>query len=169
MTLARLVLAWLPVTVLFVLAWPLDPRFASERPPRRPTRRGADVMLRAIEAGYVQREIQESAYDYQRSVESSERLVVGVNKFASDEPAPVDVFTIDDSVVESQRRALAELRNTRDSSAVRRALESLQQAATGQDNLVPRILEAVEALATVQEISDCLRGVFGEYQQSDPF
>jgi len=126
-------------------------------------------MLRAIEAGYVQREIQESAYEYQRSVESSERLVVGVNKFASDEPAPVDVFTIDDSVAESQRRALAELRTTRDSSAVRRALESLQQAATGQDNLVPRILEAVEALATVQEISDCLRGVFGEYQQSDPF
>ena len=126
-------------------------------------------MLRAIEAGYVQREIQEAAYEYQRSVESRERLVVGVNKFASDEPAPVDGFTIDDSVAESQRRALAELRNTRDSSAVRRALESLQQAATGQDNLVPRILEAVEALATVQEISDCLRGVFGEYQQSDPF
>ncbi len=126
-------------------------------------------MLRAIEAGYVQREIQEAAYEYQRRVEDGERLIVGVNKFASDEPASVDVFTIDDSVAESQRKALAELKNTRDETSVRRALESLRQAAAGQENVVPRILEAVEALATVQEISDCLRSVYGEYRQSDAF
>jgi methylmalonyl-CoA mutase N-terminal domain/subunit len=123
-------------------------------------------MLRAIETGYVQREIQESAYRYQRGVESGEKVIVGVNKFASETATAVDLLVVNEQVGESRRQALKELRAERKAQAVEQSLLRLQNAAAGKENLLPHILEAVESLATVGEISDCLREVFGEYRES---
>ncbi len=123
-------------------------------------------MLRAIENGYVQREIQESAYRYQRSVEAGEDIIVGVNRFTSNASPPVEILSVDDSVRENQRRALAELKAGRDTRAVREALGRLRDAANGKGNLLPHILEATDSLATIGEISDCLREVFGVYRES---
>jgi methylmalonyl-CoA mutase N-terminal domain/subunit len=122
--------------------------------------------VRAIETGYVQREIQESAYRFQKSVESGESVIVGVNRFAGSEASPVDLLTVDESVAQTQGRALQDLRRTRNSPAVDRALSRLKLAASGEENLMPFILEAVESLATVGEISDALRSVFGEYRET---
>ncbi len=123
-------------------------------------------MLRAIEIGYVQREIQESAYRYQRGIESGENIIVGVNRFTTGEQVPIDLHVVDESVGENQRRRLAELRATRDGAAVSKALEQLEKAATSEENLVPFILGAVEAFATVGEISQAMRRIFGEYRES---
>ncbi len=124
-------------------------------------------MLRAVESGYVQREIQESAYRHQKSVETGETVIVGVNRFATTEERPkIDILVVDEAVGANQRLALEDLRATRDSAVVARALDNLRLAAAGSDNLVPLILDAVEALATVGEISDTLRRTFGEYRES---
>jgi methylmalonyl-CoA mutase N-terminal domain/subunit len=123
-------------------------------------------MLRAIETGYVQREIQESAFRHQQGVESGENVIVGVNRFSSDVPASVPLLVIDRSVEEWRRQELAGLRSRRDGSAVKSSLRELRDAAAGGENLLPRILNCVEALATVGEISDILREVFGEYHES---
>jgi methylmalonyl-CoA mutase N-terminal domain/subunit len=122
--------------------------------------------VRAIEIGYIQREIQESAYRFQKSVETGESVIVGVNRFAASESAPVDLLTVDEAVVENQRRYLQELRRTRDNHAAGKALDRLKQAATGRENLMPFILDAVESRATIGEISDALRTVFGEYRET---
>ncbi len=123
-------------------------------------------MLRAIETGYVQREIQESAYQYQRQVETDEKVIVGNNRFVSEESTPTDILIVNESIEQSQRKALAELRKSRDARAVSRALEDLERSARSAENLMPFILKAVEALATLGEISDCLRRVFGEYREA---
>ncbi len=123
--------------------------------------------VRAIERGYMQREIQEAAYQYQRQVESGERVVVGVNRFQVEEPAPTNLLRVDPAVQEAQRRKLAEVKARRDQAAVGRALADLRAAAQGTDNLMPPILAAVKAYATLQEICDVLRGVFGEYQPTE--
>jgi methylmalonyl-CoA mutase N-terminal domain/subunit len=124
-------------------------------------------MLRAIETGYVQREIQESAYRFQRGVESGERVIVGVNRFVDDRGGTQrELLQVDEKVGEQQRRSLAALRRERDEQAATRALAQLRRAAEGKENLMPFILEAVESLASVGEISDNLRGVFGEYRES---
>jgi len=122
-------------------------------------------MLRAIELGYVQREIQESAYRYQRGVESGENVIVGVNKFAGEATTPVDLLVVDERVGENQRQALQRLRAERNAEAVEKSLLRLRNAAAGKENILPHILEAVESLATVDEISGCLREVFGEYRE----
>ncbi|BAD40171.1 acyl-CoA mutase large subunit family protein [Symbiobacterium thermophilum] len=123
--------------------------------------------VRAIERGYMQREIQEAAYQYQRQVESGERVVVGVNRFQVEEPAPTNLLRVDPAVQEAQRRKLAEVKARRDQAAVGRALAALRAAAAGTDNLMPPILEAVKAYATLQEICDVLRDVFGEYHPTE--
>ena len=123
-------------------------------------------MLRAIETGYVQREIQESAYQAQRAVESGESAIVGVNRFRSEEQKPVDLLVVDETAGESQRESVRKLRATRDSAAVAASLDRLKRGAEGRGNLLPFILDSVESLATVGEISDCLRAVFGEYRES---
>ena len=123
-------------------------------------------MLRAIESGYVQREVQESAYRYQKSVEAGETVIVGVNRFTTEERPKVDLLVVDEAVGATQRKALEELRATRDAAAAARTLDQLRLAAAGKANLVPPILDAVEALATVGEISDTLRKTFGEYRES---
>src|ERR1044072_5974562 len=123
-------------------------------------------MLRAIEMGYVQREIQESAYRYQKAIESQEQVVVGVKRFQLEEEPPVNVLRIDPALEQAQIERVRALRERRDAKAVNCVLEKLQQAAGTSENLLPRILECVEAYATVGEISDTLRRVWGEYRET---
>ncbi len=122
-------------------------------------------MIKAIEAGFVQSEIQNSAYDYQRAVETGSRIVVGVNRFQQDDPAmPAQYINpaLEQAQVERVRRARAR----RDPARCQAALTAVEEAARGQENLMPRILCAVEAHATVGEISDSMRRVFGEYRET---
>jgi methylmalonyl-CoA mutase, N-terminal domain len=121
--------------------------------------------LRAIETGYIQREIQNAAYEYQRAVESGGRIVVGVNRFEQDEDSGVPVFRLDPAVERAQVKSVQQVRASRSASAVETALAALEKAARGTANLMPAILQAAEARATVGEISDRLRGVFGEYRE----
>jgi len=123
-------------------------------------------MLRAIESGYVQTEITESAYKLQRSIETGESVVVGVNRFTTDEPHRLELLAVDEAVAGHQREMLNKLRSERNPEVLRKSLDRLEQAARGRENLLPYILDAVNAPATVGEISDCLRRVFGEFRQS---
>ena len=123
-------------------------------------------MLHAIEIGYVQREIQEAAYQYQRAVESGEAVVVGVNRFRADEEAEVPTLRIDPAIERAQVERLRALRERRDNERVEVTLTLLEEAARGTENLLPRILDCVEALATVGEISRRLRHVWGEYREA---
>ncbi|MDQ4126930.1 MAG: methylmalonyl-CoA mutase family protein, partial [Actinomycetota bacterium] len=120
--------------------------------------------VRAIEGRFMQREIEDSAFRYQREVESGERVIVGVNRHASDEELDMELHSIDDAIVERQTGRLAELRETRDSAAVERALKNLKRAAAGSENLLYPMREALANLATVGEVSDALREVFGQYR-----
>ena len=123
-------------------------------------------MLRAIEVGYVQREIQEAAYRYQKAVEAQEQVVVGVNRFQIDEEPPVNVLRIDPALEQAQVERVRALRERRDTEAATAALNILKQAATTDENLLPRILECVESYATVGEISNALRDIWGEYRET---
>lgn len=121
---------------------------------------------KAIDRGYIQKEIQDSAYKYQKEIEAGDRIVVGVNKFQIEESAPKGLLKVDPKVGELQKQKLVELRRTRDNVKVNAALEALKNSATGDDNLMPLILQAVKEYATLGEICGVLREVFGEYQQS---
>ena len=123
-------------------------------------------MLRAIETGYVQKEIQESAYRYQRAIEQEESVVVGVNRFQSEQGAAIPTLRVNPAVEQQQIERLRAVRDRRDSIAVETALAKLEAAARGTENLLPLILESVEAYATVGEISNRLRTVWGEYRES---
>jgi methylmalonyl-CoA mutase, N-terminal domain len=123
-------------------------------------------MLRAIEAGYIQQEIQKSAYEYQRAIERDEQVVVGVNRFQTDQERPTPTLRIDPEIERSQIARLHALRARRDASQSRAALDEVERRARGTENLMPAILAAVEASATVGEISDSLRRAFGEYRES---
>ena len=122
--------------------------------------------LAAIERGYMQGEIQNAAYEYQRDVESGERIVVGVNRFRMDEKGSPQPFSIDPAIESSQLDSLRQVRGSRDAAAVGQRLDALEQAARGSDNLMPLVVAVAEALATVGEISDRLRRVFGEYRET---
>ena len=123
-------------------------------------------MLRAIEAGFIQGEIQKAAYNFQRAVEKKEQIVVGVNDFVAEEPRTIPTLRVDADIERSQIARLSALRAKRDSALAKSALAELQRRAATSENLLPAILAAVEAYATVGEISDSLRRVFGEYQES---
>ena len=123
-------------------------------------------MLRAIETGYVQREIQEAAYRYQRAIESNESVVVGVNRFQTETQSKVQTLRINPEVEQAQAERVRALRARRDETAANAALDRLEETARGDGNLMPRILEAVEAYATVGEISNRLRRVWGEYRET---
>jgi methylmalonyl-CoA mutase N-terminal domain/subunit len=123
-------------------------------------------MLRAIESGFVQGEIQKAAYDFQRAVESKEQIIVGVNDFIAEEERSIPTLRIEPEIERSQIARLNALRARRDSARTQSALAELQRRASTTENLLPAILTAVEAFATVGEISDSLRRVFGEYQES---
>ncbi|MEN3334384.1 MAG: methylmalonyl-CoA mutase, N-terminal domain, partial [Blastocatellia bacterium] len=120
-------------------------------------------LLTAIETGFVQREIERAAYDYQRAVEAGEQVVVGVNRFTTEEKSEVPILRINEALEREQVERLRAVRARRDESATREALDLIEQAARSDENLMPHILRAVEAYATLGEISDRLRVVFGEY------
>jgi len=123
-------------------------------------------MMRAIESGYVQREIQQAAYEYQKSIESGDRVVVGVNRYVDQTRSSPPLLRIDPAIERTQVERLASLRARRDASRVKTTLQTVEQTARTDRNLLPAILDAVKAYATVGEISDTLRKVFGEYQES---
>jgi methylmalonyl-CoA mutase N-terminal domain/subunit len=119
--------------------------------------------VKAIEAGYFQSEIGKSAYEYQRAIEKKEKIVVGVNEFIMDEDARPKIFEVDPRVREEQVKRLQLLKERRDGEKVRQIISRLRNAARGKTNLMPLILEAVESYATLGEISDTLREVWGTY------
>ncbi len=123
-------------------------------------------MIKAIEAGFVQAEIQRAAYDFQRSVETKEQIVVGMNDFVAHEDRAIPTLRMDAEIERNQVDRLRALRVKRDASKTKAALGELERRARGTENLLPGILAAVEAYATVGEISDALRRVYGEYHES---
>jgi methylmalonyl-CoA mutase, N-terminal domain len=123
-------------------------------------------MLKAIERGFVQQEIQNAAYEYQRAVERQDATVVGVNRFTQENNGSVPIQRIDESLERKQVERVRTLRGKRNRRTWEHTLENVRSAARTRENLMPKILEAVEASATVGEISDAMRGVFGEYQET---
>jgi len=121
---------------------------------------------KAIDNGYIQQEIMDAAYYYQKEVETGERVVVGMNKFQIEEDAPKDLLRVDPSVGEMQKQNLVDLKAKRDNAVVDAKLVALKTACEGTTNVMPVILEAVKAYATLGEICGVMREVFGEYQQS---
>lgn len=123
-------------------------------------------MLRAIERGWVQQEIQSAAYEYQRAVDSGEATVVGVNRFTREDEPGIPIQRIDEALERRQVERVRALRARRDKVVWRTAVESVKDHARGGKNLMPAILNAVESYATVGEIAAAMREVFGEYQES---
>jgi methylmalonyl-CoA mutase N-terminal domain/subunit len=121
--------------------------------------------VRAIEQGYIQREIEEAAYSYQQEMDEGRRIVVGVNKFQTEEQQHPAILRVDPALGQRQAAKLAALRDRRDNARVGAALAALEEAARGTANLMPRILEVVESYATLGEISNTLRAVFGEQRE----
>jgi methylmalonyl-CoA mutase N-terminal domain/subunit len=122
-------------------------------------------MIPAIEKGFPQREIREAAWQYQREIERKERIIVGVNDYVMEEAEPLELLVIDPTVEKRQIDRLDELRANRDQQRWQRALGALRQGAIAQDNLMPLIIDAVKAYATVGEICHALKEVFGEYEE----
>jgi methylmalonyl-CoA mutase, N-terminal domain len=122
-------------------------------------------MVPALECGYPQKEIHDAAYAYQRVVERKEKIVVGVNDYVTEEKCPIKILVIDESVARHQREKLEQLHRKRDNARVQAALESLGSAASTNSNLMPYILECVRAYATLGEMCDVLRKVFGTYEE----
>jgi methylmalonyl-CoA mutase N-terminal domain/subunit len=123
-------------------------------------------MIKALERGYVQQEIQNAAYEYQQQVDRDEAVVVGVNRFSVDEEKSIPIQRIDESLERKQVERLDALRARRDRGVWQASLQQIEAAARSGENLMPRILAAVEAYATVGEISDTMRKVFGEYKEA---
>jgi methylmalonyl-CoA mutase, N-terminal domain len=121
-------------------------------------------VIPAIEAGFFHREISDSAYRYQKEIENKKRIVVGVNEYATDEPVTIPILEMDKEGEKRQLERLSRLRRERDNELVSVKLEALRQAAGGNENLMPYLLEAVNACATLGEVCDVLRKVFGEYR-----
>jgi methylmalonyl-CoA mutase N-terminal domain/subunit len=126
-------------------------------------------IIRAVEEQYPQKEIGESAYRYQREVEQGERLIVGLNAFQAKREEPIEILKIDERVTHEQVERLRALRARRDASAVKAALAKVEAAARGTDNLMPPVLEAVKAYATLGEVSDVFRKVWGPYREGGAF
>jgi methylmalonyl-CoA mutase, N-terminal domain len=122
-------------------------------------------MVAAIEKGFPQREIHEAAYTYQQQLERKEKIMVGVNEFVSEEKRPIEILVIDGAVAHRQSEKLAELRRSRDNGRVQSTLEALGSAGGTDQNLMPFILECVRAYATLGEMCDVLRRVFGTYEE----
>lgn len=128
--------------------------------------RGKYGMLRAIEQGYVQREIQTAAYAHQRAVDAKEAIIVGVNEFAAEQEIAVPLQKMDESIESQQVERVRALRMRRDTDIHAAALRRVEDAARNGSNLMPQILNAVESYATVGEIANVLRVVFGEYRET---
>jgi methylmalonyl-CoA mutase, N-terminal domain len=126
-------------------------------------------VIPAIESGYIQGEIANSAYEYQKKVEAKDRIVVGVNRFQIEEPPPEGLLKVRKTVGELQSEKLRILRSERSGGAVRSSLDEIRRVARSTENLMPAIIEAVKAEATIGEICDALRDVFGEYRGNKSF
>lgn len=122
-------------------------------------------MVAAIEEGFPQREVADSAYRFQQAVERKEQVIVGVNDFVATDDPPVRILYIDDTATDKQMTRLAEVKARRDPAEVDRALHAMRRAAQGTDNLMPPILDAVRAYATLGEMCDALRDVWGEWEE----
>ena len=123
-------------------------------------------MLKAIERGFVQQEIQNAAYEYQRAVDRQEQVVVGVNRFQVEEESPIPIFRANEELERKQIERVRALRQRRDDHLWRSSLKAVEEAARSDANLLPHLVHAVESYATVGEISDTLRQVFGEYKEA---
>ena len=123
-------------------------------------------VLKAIEIGFIQKEIQESAYRYQRSLEAGDQVLVGVNRFQQTVDSPIEILRIDPSIEVAQIARLQEQRKTRSEDKVEQALDAVRSGAEGTQNLMPTVLGAVKAGATIGEISDAMRDVFGEFREA---
>jgi methylmalonyl-CoA mutase N-terminal domain/subunit len=126
---------------------------------------GMGGMIAAIDAGFPQTEIAQASYRYQREIEQGERVIVGVNRFQSDDQ-PIELLQIDETAGRHQQEKLAALRRRRDNGRVQNALDALRRAAEGTENTMPRLLDAVRAYATLGEICEAFRSVFGGYQEA---
>ena len=126
---------------------------------------GVGGTLAAIEAGYIQRQVQESAYRAQLAIDAGEAVVVGVNRFQTEEHSTIEVFQVDPELEAQQVARTRKVRQARDQGRAKAALDEVARAAGTSDNLVPTVIAAVESHATVGEIADTLRGVFGEYRE----
>jgi methylmalonyl-CoA mutase N-terminal domain/subunit len=122
-------------------------------------------MVNAIDSGFVQKEIQQSAYEYQKSIENHDRVIVGVNEFVTEKDELIPTHRIDPAIEKNQIAALEKVQDERAPAEVKDALDQIQEVAASEENLLPAILRAVEAYATIGEITDRLRKVFGEYQE----
>jgi methylmalonyl-CoA mutase N-terminal domain/subunit len=120
--------------------------------------------VEAIESGYYQNAILDEAYKWEQEVNEGQRVVVGVNKYRDDDEPNPEYFKVDQTLADRQREKLERLRDERDDATVQKALESLRTAAEGEANVMPAIIEAVHAYATLGEICGTMRGVFGEYK-----
>ncbi len=123
----------------------------------------------AIERGYMQREIQNAAFNYQREIETKDRIIVGVNEFTAGDQPPSDILKVNPQLEEKQRARLAKVRAERNSAAASKSLERVESAARDGSNLMPAIVDSVRNWATLGEIADAMRRVFGEYQPSHQF
>jgi methylmalonyl-CoA mutase N-terminal domain/subunit len=121
-------------------------------------------MRRSIEEGWVQREIQDVAYERERAKDAGDRIIVGVNAYEADEEEPVDIAEVDETLERQQQERLEALRAERDEGAVEAALDAVRTAAAGDENLMPPLIDAVSAEATTGEICDAMRAEFGEYE-----
>ena len=121
----------------------------------------------AIESGFIQRQIEQSAYEYGKSIEDKQRIIVGVNEFTSDKETPMDLFHVSEEIRNKQMAKITDVKAKRDNAKVEKALDALKQA-TGEEktNVMPLIVEAVKEYATIGEICGVLRNVFGEYQEA---
>jgi len=126
-------------------------------------------IIRAVEEHFPQKEIGDSAYRYQREIEAGERVIVGVNEFREEREAPIDLLKIDERVTREQVQRVQQVRTERDNEAVRSALERVEAAARGTDNLMPPVLSAVKAYATLGEICDVFRNVWGRSREGGAF
>jgi methylmalonyl-CoA mutase N-terminal domain/subunit len=127
-------------------------------------------MVEAVEAGYPQREIADASYRYQRSVESGDRVIVGVNAFERpDEPQPPDLLKIGVEIERGQARSVAAVRAERDGTAVESALSALKRACAGDDNVMPALIDCVRAVATEGEIVNAMVEVYGRYTEQTQF
>lgn len=120
--------------------------------------------IKAIEAGFIQSEISKSAYEYQMKIERKEKIIVGVNEFRTDEKQKIEIFKLNEEAIKKQLERLKKLREERDNDKVRSTLKRLRESALLGENLMPPIIECVEAYATLGEISDTLREIWGEYK-----
>ncbi len=121
--------------------------------------------MHAIEKGFMQAEIEQAAYEYQRALEEQKAIVVGVNRFTIENEERPTLLRVDPEIGRQQAARLAALRRRRDNERVQQALAALERGAAGSENLMPLIIAAVEAYATLGEISDAMRHVFGEQRE----